>query len=439
MSRTQEWIERRRAAVPNGVGMFAGETSVESASGARLTDADGRELIDFAGGIGVVNAGHCTPEIVEAIQKQAAKLIHGSINVATYEPYIALCEKLNSLLPHGERTKTMLINSGAEAVENAIKIARQATGRPGVIAYTGAFHGRTMMAMSLTSKVGYKLGCGPFAPEVYRLPFPNHYHEGRGMSEDEYSDLKLRELEESFSYYVTADETAAIVLETVQGEGGFTPIPKRYLQGLREICTRHGILLILDEIQSGFCRTGRWAAYNHYDITPDLSTWAKSMGSGLPISAVIGRAEVMDAARPGTIGGTYCGNPVACAGSLATIEFMERENLNARAEAIGGKMRARFDALAERTDVIGDVRGLGAMIGVEFCYDGDPRRPAGPVVADALARCRENGVVALPAGAHGNVIRTLPPLVIEDADLERALDVMEEAITVAARQEAPAR
>ena len=419
--------------------MFAGETSVESASGARLIDADGREMIDFAGGIGVVNAGHCPPEIVEAIQRQAAKLIHGSINVATYEPYVALCEKLNSLFPHGERTKTMLINSGAEAVENAIKIARQATGRSGVLCYTGSFHGRTMMAMTLTSKIGYKVGCGPFAPEVYRLPFPSYFHEGRGMTEDEYCDAELHRLREAFSYYAPASEIAAVILETVQGEGGFLPVPKRYLRGLREICTEHGILLILDEVQSGFCRTGRWSAYEHYGIKPDLSTWAKSMGSGLPISAVIGRADVMDAALPGTIGGTYCGNPVACAGSLATIAYMERENLNARGEAIGKKMRERFEALQRKVDCIGDVRGLGAMIGVEFCYDRDPRRPAGPILADALARCRENGVLVISAGAHGNVLRTLPPLVISDADLERALDVMEQAITVAAAQEAPAR
>jgi len=421
-------------AVPRGVGMFAGETTVVSARGARLVDADGKEWIDLSGGIGVVNAGHCAPAVVQAIQEQAAKLLHICIHVASYEPYVALCERLNGLFPHGEQTKTMLVNSGAEAVENAIKIARQATGRSAVICYSGAFHGRTMMGMSLTSKTGYKLGCGPYAPEIYRLPFPSRFHYGDGLSEEAFVERELQRLRESFLTYAPAEQVAAIIIEPVQGEGGFLPAPAAYLRGLREICNETGILLICDEVQSGFCRTGRWSAYEHAGITPDLSTWAKSMGSGLPIGCVIGKAEVMDAARPGTIGGTYGGNPVACAAALATIEVMEKEDLNARAEHVGQRVRGRFERIQRKCDLVGDVRGLGAMIGMEFCFDGDPNKPAGAVVAGALARCRDQGVLVLPASAHGNVIRTLSPLTIEDADLERALAVIEESVLAAAKE-----
>ena len=416
--------------------MFAGETTASKAAGAYLTNADGDRMIDLAGGIGVVNAGHCPERVVEAIQKQAELLLHVSIHVATYEPYVQLCEKLNALLPHGEATKTMLLNSGAEAVENAVKIARQATGRSAIICYTGAFHGRTMMGMSLTSKTGYKTGCGPFAPEVYRLPFPDYFHDGAGLSRDDFILRELKRLEEAFYLYVPAQQVAAVILEVVQGEGGFLPVPKRYLRGLRKICNEKEILLILDEVQSGFCRTGRWAAYEHYDVVPDISTWAKSLGSGLPIAAVVGRADVMDAAAPGTIGGTYGGNPVACAAALATIDVMEELNLNERGAAIGDRVRACFESLKEKTTVIGDVRGLGAMIGAEFCYDRDSTRPAGEFVAKMLARCRERGVLVLPAGPHGNVIRVLSPLVIEDSDLDYALTVIEESGMEAAQEAA---
>ncbi|MEZ5355036.1 MAG: aspartate aminotransferase family protein [Bryobacteraceae bacterium] len=428
MAGTTELIARRRAAVPRGVGMFAGEMSAASASGASLIDADGKEWIDLSGGIGVVNAGHCPPGVVKAIQDQAAKLLHICMHVATYEPYVALCEKLNSLLPHGGRTKTMLVNSGAEAVENAIKIARQATGRAAILCYTGGFHGRTMMGMSLTSKTGYKAGCGPYAPEIYRLPFPSYFHHGDGLTMERFVRRELDRLREAFLTYVRADQTAAVIVEPVCGEGGFIPVPPEYMRGLRSICDEHGILLICDEVQSGFCRTGRWAAYEHSGIVPDLSTWAKSMGSGLPIGAVVGKADVMDAAAPGTIGGTYGGNPLACVASLATIAFMEAGNLNARGEEVGRRVRARFEAIQKKCDLVADVRGLGAMIGMEFCYGGDPSEPAGAVVSSVLERCRDQGVLVLPAGTHGNVIRVLSPLVIDDAQLGRALDVVAESV-----------
>lgn len=428
MTTSKKLVQRRHEVVPRAVGQFAGETTVTSASGAHLVDADGTRIIDFAGGIGVMNVGHCDPSVVRAIQEQAARLIHTCIHVATYEPYVALCEKLVSLLPHGGPTKAVLLNSGAEAVENAIKFARQATGRQAVICFTEAFHGRTMMCMTLTSKTRYKVGCGPFAPEVYRLPFPNHFRDGGGLDMDVFVERELARLEEAFVNVVAADQVAAIIIEPVLGEGGFIPAPAAYLKGLREICDRHGIMLIFDEVQSGFGRTGRWAAYEHSGVVPDISTWAKSMGGGMPISAVLGKAEVLDRAQPGTVGGTYGGNPVACAAALATLERMEELDLNARGAAIGETIRARFEVLKGRSDLVADVRGLGAMIGIELCHDGDPRRPAGEAVAAVTAACRERGVLVLPAGPHGNILRVLSPLVIEDDDLEFGLNTIVEAV-----------
>lgn len=435
MSQNRNLIDRRRAVVPRGVGEFAGETTAVSARGARIVDADGRELIDFAGGIGVMNVGHCDERVVAAVRDQAGRLLHTCIHVATYEPYVALCERLAELLPHGDATKVMLVNSGAEAVENAIKIARQATGRSAVVGFTEAFHGRTMMALTLTSKTGYKLGCGPFAPEVYRLPYPNRFRIGDGLAEETFVERELARLRGAFTSHVPAEHVAAIIIEPVLGEGGFVPAPAAYLRGLREICDEHGILLICDEVQSGFGRTGRWAAYEHAAITPDLSTWAKSLGGGLPISAVVGRAEVMDAALPGTLGGTYGGNPLACAAALATLESMEELDLNGRATAQGKVVRQRFEQLAERSDLVGEVRGLGAMIGLELCIEGDPGRPATQQTAAITAACREEGVLVLPAGPAGNVLRILAPLVISDQDLERGLDAIERAILAHSRQE----
>ena len=325
MGKGDDLIARRAAITPRGIPMVTSAT-VASAHGATLVDLDGRELLDFASGIGVMNVGHCQPSVIEAIREQATKCLHVGIHVATYEPYIALCEKLAELLPHGDQTKVMLVNSGAEAVENAVKIARQATNRPAVICYTEGFHGRTLMAMSLTSKYGYKIGCGPYAPEVYRLPFPNHYRYGDGMSEAAFVERELGRFSDSLVNSVAAEQVAAVLLEPVQGEGGFIPVPPAYLRGLRKLCDEHGILMILDEVQSGFCRTGEWGAFQRYDVVPDISTWAKAMGGGLPIGAVVGKADVMDGARPGTIGGTYGGNPVSAAAALAVIQFHRRRN-----------------------------------------------------------------------------------------------------------------
>lgn len=406
-----------------------------SARGAIIVDADGNELIDFVGGIGVMNAGHGQARVVDAIRTQADQLLHTCIHVATYEPYVALCERLATLLPHGNATKVLLLNSGAEAVENAIKIARQATKRPAVICYTGAFHGRTLLGMTLTSKVGYKMGCGPFAPEIYRLPFPNYYRAGDGLSEDAFVDRELARLRQSFVNTVSADTVAAVIIEVVQGEGGFIPVPGRYLSGLREICDQNGIMLIMDEIQTGFGRTGTWAAYQHYDVHPDISTWAKSMSGGIPIAAVIGRADVMDATRPGTVGGTFGGNPVACAAALANIDIIEELGLNDRAAQIGQTITARFRKIQERCPLIGDVRGLGAMVAMEFVEDGDPRKPAPSVVSEIIQDCVAHGLLIIPAGSYGNVIRTLCPLIITDEELDRGLTILEEAV----RRHAPSR
>lgn len=427
LTKSQELIARRKAAVPNGVGMFNYATAAK-ASGATITDADGRELIDFAGGIGVVNAGHCPPPVVKAIQEQAAKFLHVSFNVASYEPYIALCERLNALLPHGGPTKTLLVSTGAEAVENAIKIARQATKRSGVLCFTDAFHGRTMMAMTLTSKVGYKPDCGPFAPEVYRTQYPNYFRFGAGRSEAEFAQAELHRLEELTHNTVAPNELAAIIIEVVQGEGGFNVAPAAYLKGLRAFCDKHGIMLVFDEVQAGFGRTGAWSAYEHFGVIPDLSTWAKSLGSGMPIAAVMGKADIMDKAGPSSIGGTYIGNPVSCAAALATLDYMEEIDINAKGRHVGNVIRARFEKMKAKHSCIGDVRGLGAMMAMEFNLDRDPMRPDADTCTKLMNACAKRDLVVITAGTDKNVIRVLSPLVISDELLNRGLDIMEEEL-----------
>ncbi len=437
MEKNEELLARRDRAVAHGVARL-NDLVVESGSGALLCDAAGREVLDFAGGIGTVNAGHCPPRVVAAIQDQAQRLLHTCFHVATYEPYVALCEELVRRFPHGPETRAMLVNSGAEAVENAIKIARLATGRPAVICFTEAFHGRTLLGLTLTSKVGYKKGAGPFAPEVYRLPYPNHYRYNDGLSLERFVARELERIEDAFVNTVPAERLAAIIIEVIQGEGGFVTAPAAYLRGLRRICDEQGILLILDEVQSGFCRTGRWASYEHFGITPDLSTWAKSLASGLPLAAVVGRAHLMDAPAPGQLGGTFGGNPVACAAALATIETMDELDLCARAAALGGRMLARFHALQERCALIGDVRGLGAMCAMEFVHDGNPHHPATALVKEIIRGALARGLLLISAGSYSNIIRVLAPLVISDAELERGLDILEEEVLRATGAETPA-
>jgi 4-aminobutyrate aminotransferase / (S)-3-amino-2-methylpropionate transaminase / 5-aminovalerate transaminase len=429
-----EIIQRRKQFVPNAIGIFNPSTAT-SAHGATIVSADGQTLIDFAGGIGVVNAGHCPAPVVAAIAHQAATMIHCSFNVASYALYMELAEKLATIFPHGDHTKVMLTNSGTESVENAIKIARQATGRPAIICYSGAFHGRTMMSMTLTSKVGYKTGCGPFAPEVYRLPFPDYYRYGAGMAMDKFAAIHLRELEEFFQTQVPFSQVAAIIVEPVQGEGGFNVIPADYLTGLRSICNKYGILLILDEVQSGFGRTGKWAAYQHYDVVPDISTWAKSMGSGMPIGAVIGKAGIMDACAPATIGGTYPGNPVCCAAAIATIDYMQQININAMGEKVGAIVRQRFNEMKAKFKAIGDVRGLGAMMAFELVLDGDPFQPDTILCKKLISYCAEKGLILISAGIHGNIIRVLSPLIIDEALLRKGLDIIEEGLSAVTQKE----
>ncbi len=438
MADNESLLKRREAVTPRGIPR-ATIATVASASGAVLRDHEGHELIDFAGGIGVMNAGHCQQAVVDAIHQQAQKLLHTCIHIATYEPYVALCEKLVELLPHGSQTKAMLVNSGAEAVENAVKIARQATQRDAVICFIDGFHGRTLMGMSLTSKVGYKAGCGPFAPEVYRLQFPNYYRHGDGLDEDAFGMRELIRLKQAFSNVVSPRDVAAMVIELVQGEGGFNPVPRAYLEKLRQICDEHGIMLVFDEVQTGFCRTGRWGAYQHYGVTPDLSTWAKSMGGGLPIGAVVGKAHVMDAAQPGTIGGTFGGNPVACAAALATIKIMEEQDLNTRAQQIGQHVRKRFLALKQQCPLVSDVRGLGAMIGMELVQDADPSKPATDLVKKIITDCLKQGLLLIAAGTYNNVIRVLSPLVITDDQLDRGLNIIEQQVLRHAPASTPAK
>ncbi|MGB5437313.1 MAG: aspartate aminotransferase family protein [Maribacter sp.] len=427
LTKSQDLFNRRKIVVANGVGVFNTAT-VQQAKGAIIIDVEGRELIDFAGGIGVVNAGHCPEPVVEAIREQAGKYLHTSFNVVTYEPYIQLCEELAEILPHGEKTKVMLVSTGAEAVENAIKIARQATKKSAVLCYTGAYHGRTMMAMTLTSKVSYKYNCGPFAPEVYRLPFPNFYRYHGESDLDKFVDIELKRLHESALNLVDVTELAAIIIEPIQGEGGFNPVPKRYLEGLRAFCDEHGIMLIMDEVQSGFCRTGHWASWQHYGVQPDISTYAKSMGSGLPIAAVVGKAEIMDAAAPGSIGGTYIGSPICCVAASATIKYMKEINLNERAVEVGNIISSRLNNLMKECPAIGDVRGIGAMIGIEFVKNGDPRQPNSEICGRIVKGCAENGLIVLSAGTYKNVLRILSPLVITDEQLKKGLSILENEI-----------
>jgi len=423
MKKSRELIARRNAIVPEGMGMFSPLT-IESGKGARIKDVDGKEYIDFAGGIGVLNAGHCPKPVADAIIAQTKKLIHACFPVAIYEPYVKLCEELASLFPHGKKTKVMLTNTGAEAVENAVKIARQATGRQGIVCFTGGFHGRTLLGMTLTSKVGYKIGCGPFAPEVYRFPFPDYYQRNDGLTTDEFVDRELESFEVYLHNMVDATQVAAVILELVQGEGGFVVAPKKYVQGLQRICKAKGILLIVDEVQTGFGRTGRWAAYQHYDITPDISTWAKSMGSGMPIGAVIGRGEIMDKTTKGTLGGTYPGNPVACAASLATLEFMKKVNIERKGTQVGKVVKSFFDELKNDCPAIGDVRGLGAMVAFELVKNGDPHQPDGELCKQLIQACAKKGLLIISAGTSSNIVRVLSPLIISKNDLVKGLQII---------------
>ena len=392
----------------------------ERAENATITDVDGNVFVDFAGGVGVVNAGHSHPRIVEAVIEQASRFLHTDFTVVPYEPAIELAERLCALAPISGEKRAAFFNAGTEAVENAVKLARLHTGRPGVIAYEGAFHGRTLLSMTMTSKFHpYKTGMGPFAPEVYRAPYPDAY---RGPDAEE----ALARLERMLVTSVPASHIAAIVIEPQLGEGGFVPASREYLQGLRELCDRHGIVLVADEVQTGFGRTGRMFAMEHFDVEPDLITVAKSIAAGLPLSGVIGRAEIMDGPHAGAIGGTYIGNPVAQAAALAVLDVFEEESLLERAGVVGDAIRERMLAWQSRWPAIGDVRGLGAMLAIELVEDPVSKEPAPDLAKAVIDAALERGLILLKAGTFGSCIRVLCPLTIEDAVLDEALGVWEE-------------
>ncbi len=421
--RSAALLARRGAAVPAGIS-HATPVFAERAEGALLTDVDGNVLIDFAGGIGTLNVGHAHPEVVAAAREQAGRLTHTCFSVAMYEGYVSLAEKLNAITPGSFPKKTMLANSGAEAVENAVKIARSATGREAVVVFEHAFHGRTLLTMSMTSKVRpYKFGFGPFAPEVYRLPYPYPYRMPFG-------DVAgwMAAVEEFFFTQVAAEKVACVVIELVLGEGGFVVAPREAVEFLARLCRERGILFVVDEVQTGFGRTGRLFASEHYGVAPDLMTMAKSLGGGFPISAVTGRAEIMDKAPAGGLGGTYSGNPVSCAAALAAIDVIEKRKLPERGAEIGRAVEKRFQEFFERFPFIGEARGLGAMRALELVKDRATREPDKDRTQRVIQKACENGLIVLSAGTHGNVIRTLMPLVITDAQLREGLEVLEHAL-----------
>jgi 4-aminobutyrate aminotransferase/(S)-3-amino-2-methylpropionate transaminase len=419
--RSQEILARHDRVVARPLAIYL-PLVVESGSGATITDVDGNTFIDFTGGVGVLNVGHSHPRVVAAAQEQLERFSHTDYTIVPYEVYVRLAERLVELAPFSVPAKAAFFNAGTEAVENAVKFARLYTKRPAIIGFEGAFHGRTMMSMTLTSKTHpYKAGLGPFAPEVYRVPFASEY---RGPSTAD----ALAALERAFSTVVAPEQVAAIVIEPVLGEGGFVPAPKEFLHGIRRICDEQGIVLVIDEVQTGFARTGKFFATEWYDIEPDLVTVAKSIAAGLPLSGVIGKAEIMDAPHDSAVGGTYVGNPVAQAAALAVLDVIEEEGLVERSAEIGDRIRSRMLAWQERHPQIGDVRGLGAMLALELVHDPSTKEPAPDLATRVAEEALERGLLLLKAGVYGNCIRVLVPLVITDAQLDEALGVWEEAL-----------
>jgi 4-aminobutyrate aminotransferase / (S)-3-amino-2-methylpropionate transaminase / 5-aminovalerate transaminase len=426
MTRRHEFVARGVASTMN---VFAAK-----ADGAMIEDVDGNQFIDFAGGIGAMNIGHSRPEVTKAIAEQAAKFTHTCFSVMMYEPYIALAERLSKLTPGEFPKKSIFFNSGAEAVENAVKIARWATGRPAIIVFDNAYHGRTLMTMTMTSKVKpYKYRFGPYAPEVYRAPFPYPYR--MNMDPQQSIDCCIQELERMFVGDVAPDQVAAIIIEPVQGEGGFMVAPPGFLSALKAVCEKYNILFVADEIQSGFCRTGRMFAVEHDGVEPDLMIIAKSMGAGMPISGVVGKSEIMDAPPPGTLGGTYSGNPVACAAALAVLDIFEEEDYAARSREIGHSITKRFMNLQAHYPLIGDVRGLGGMAAMELVKDRSTKEPDSQAASDILAAAHRRGLVLIKAGMYDNVLRILVPLSVTAEQLNKGLDIFEASLETVAHAE----
>ncbi|WP_405027687.1 4-aminobutyrate--2-oxoglutarate transaminase [Lentibacillus songyuanensis] len=424
---TEELQAKRQKYIPRGVSN--GNLNIAAhASGATVTDIEGRKWIDFAGAIGTLNVGHTHPKVTEAVKQQVDRFLHPGFNVMMYEGYIQLAEKLCEITPGTFDKQAILLNSGAEAVENAVKAARRYTGRQAVVSFTRGFHGRTNMTMSMTSKVKpYKFGFGPFAPEVYQAPYPYTYHKPDTMTEDAYVDQKIEEFKDFFLATVAPETVACIVMEPVQGEGGFVIPPKKFVQFVSNFCHEHGIVFVGDEIQTGFGRTGKLFAMEHFDVVPDLITVSKSLAAGLPLSGVVGKTEILNAAGPGELGGTYAGSPVACAAALAVIDIMEEENLSQKSEMIGQKIEHKLLSLKEQHDYIGEIRRLGSMVAAELVIDTTTKQPNKQKTAEIVMNANDNGLLLLSAGIKGNVIRFLAPLVITDEELTKGLDMLEKA------------
>ena len=410
-------MARRQAAIPRGVG-HSHQIFIERGENAEIWDVEGRRFIDFAGGIAVLNTGHRHPAVMQAVKDQLDKYTHTCFQVLAYEPYVELAERLNAKAPGDFAKKTLFLTTGAEAVENAIKIARAHTGRSGVIAFTGGYHGRTLLTLGLTGKVvPYKTGFGPFPAEIFHARFPNALH---GVSVDD----AIASVELILKNDIEASRVAAIIVEPVQGEGGFNVAPPEFFQRLRALCDAHGMLLIADEVQTGAGRTGTWFAVEQSGVAPDMITTAKSLGGGFPISAVIGRAEVMDAPAPGGLGGTYAGSPVACAAALAVLDVFEQENLLQRCRDVGQRVMASLQALAQKHSCIAEVRGMGAMIAIELCKNGDPHQPDADLTKALAAEATKRGLILLTCGTYGNVVRILVPLTASDAVLDEGVAII---------------
>lgn len=424
-------IGRRSSAIPSAIKCIY-PIVIERGEGAMVEDVDGNTFLDWIGGVGVLNIGYSHPEIIEVVTKQSEKYFHGMFNIVTHEGYVALAEKLNEIVPvKGDKKRTYFANSGAEADENAVKLAKAFTKRPNIICFSGGFHGRTNLTMAMTSKKAYAKGLGPFPEGIYRAEYPYLYRKPKGMTDKDAMEYYINSIYKVFEECSPAEYVAAIVVEPVQGEGGFIPAPIEWIKALRKICDDNGILLIADEVQSGFCRTGRMFASEYWKeegIQPDILTTAKSIAAGLPISAITAREEIMESVIGGTIGGTYCGNPLACAAALKVIEIMERDNLASRSVEIGERVQKRYKEWMGKYSVIGDVRGLGGMIGIEFVTDKESMKPDPTIVLKIINEATQNGLMIENAGVHGNVIRFLAPLVITDEQLEAGLQIFEEAI-----------
>ncbi|MBI9092041.1 MAG: 4-aminobutyrate--2-oxoglutarate transaminase [Desulfobacterium sp.] len=427
-SRSSQLLEMRKEHIPPGPANIT-QACIATASGAMMTDVDGKEFIDFAGGIGVNNVGHSHPKVVAAIKDQADKFIHTCFHVGMYDSYIELAARLNELAPGDFKKMTMFANSGAEAVENAVKIARYATKRPAVIAFENGFHGRTLLTMSLTSKVKpYKFGFGPFAPEVYRIPYPYCYRCPFGLKYPNCGTSCADYLEEYFITNVAAESTAAIIAEPIQGEGGFVTPPPEYFPKLDKICKKYGIALIIDEVQAGAGRTGKFFAIEHWDVAPDLITQAKSLAGGMPLSAVTGRKELMEAPHIGGLGGTYSGNPLSCRAALAVLDVLYEDKLLERSRELGEILLKRFTDLQNKFEMIGEVRGKGPMLALELVKDRETKEPATAETKKLIQLCYEKGLIILSCGNFGNVIRTLMPFVITPEQLDKGLSILEESL-----------